>query len=94
MPNLRDNTSNVPALPLNGATVEPPFLLTKSEVAETLRCSTRTVDRAVKSGKLKPVRLTPGGWPKFPRDQVLKLMGLSARKSHLAAWHQNQDRAN
>ncbi len=66
-------------------------VLTRAEVARLLRMSTRTVDRAVKAGVLRAIRLTPNGVPRFARSEVEALIdGRRPQKSHLAAWHRSR----
>jgi|GEM_PF-2565774 len=47
--------------------------LSKKEVAQRLDLSTRTVDRYVQQGMLRPKRL-PNGRPRFPETQVARLL--------------------
>ena len=54
--------------------VERRRLLTRAELAEVLRVSTRTVDRLAERGVLRPVRLVPGGAVRFRTDDVEALL--------------------
>ena len=54
-------------------------LLTKREVAETLRVSTRTVGRYVKSGLLRPIRVSEQV-VRFYRDDLERFLS-EARKA-------------
>ena len=65
-------------------------VLTLSEVAGVLRCSPRTIRRAVQAGSLRALYLVPGGAPRFSRAEVQALIeGAPATEhnSHLGAWH-------
>ena len=68
-----------------------PTVLKLSEVAEIMRCTERTVRRAVEAGTLRAIRLVPGGAPRFARSEVLALIEGKPRaqqRSHLTAWHE------
>lgn len=52
--------------------------LTKTELAEELRCSSRTIERAVNSGRITPVRI--GGVKFHFPTVVLQLQAPTRRK--------------
>jgi excisionase family DNA binding protein len=65
-----------------------PAVLTLAETATHLRCSPRTVLRAVAAGRLRAIRLTDGGAPRFAHDDLAAFItGRKPHKSHLAAVH-------
>jgi excisionase family DNA binding protein len=49
-------------------------LLTRFELAELLRVSTRTVDRLARRGVITPVRLVRGGRVVYRSDEVARLL--------------------
>jgi hypothetical protein len=50
-----------------------PALLSKKHFAARLGISPRAVNRLMKDGKVKTVRLTENGWPWFPSSEVDRL---------------------
>jgi excisionase family DNA binding protein len=56
-----------------------PFL-TRAEVAELLRVTTRTVDRHSEHGLLHPVRLVHGGRVLFDSDEVDRVLAEKKRR--------------
>lgn len=60
---------------------KPADLVTKSEMAEALCVSERTIDSWVKSGKIPSVRVTP----RFIRYHVPSVMAALMRKTKEAA---------
>lgn len=52
---------------------ETPHSYTKAEVARLLRCSTRTVERRVRDGKI-PVIDLGGRLPRFPKAAIDRLV--------------------
>ena len=65
--------------PLEGVNARPePLLLTKSEAAEMLNVSLRTLSRMIAAGSLPTVRIT--GSPRIRRADVERLVGTEGRK--------------
>lgn len=60
-------------MPPDTSTYTPDELLTTAEVAELAKISKVTVTRAVKAGRLTPLR-TPGGHFRFRRSDVDALL--------------------
>ena len=58
-------------------TYDPDELLTSAQVQRLANISKSTVSRAVKDGRLKPLR-TPGGHFRFRRSDVEKLLTAEA----------------
>jgi excisionase family DNA binding protein len=57
----------------------PRALLTRAELADLLRCSTSTVDRIVRRGLLRPIRVVPGGAVRFKVEDVERLLDAPPR---------------
>ena len=56
-----------------------PDLLTVREVAEVLRVSPLTIKRWGKRGKLVPIRINSRGDRRYKKEQVLWLLGITAK---------------
>lgn len=68
-----------------------PEVLTIREVADLLRCSTRTIRRSVERGVIRAIYLVPGGSPRFSREEIMLLIhGRRRQASHLERWHANR----
>lgn len=52
-------------------------LLTKTQLAEELQCSTRTIERAVESGRITPVRI---GGVRFHLATVIEQLQAPTRR--------------
>ncbi|MFL5943680.1 MAG: helix-turn-helix transcriptional regulator [Gaiellaceae bacterium] len=59
-------------------------LLTRRELADTLRVSLSTIDRLRRRGVLRPVRLVPNGAVRFRAADVEALLDLETRPPHTA----------
>jgi len=53
-------------------------LMTPAEVAQAFRVDVKTVSRWAQEGRLPCIR-TLGGHRRYPREEVLRLMGLGAQ---------------
>ena len=58
-------------------------LMTPSEVARLFRVDAKTVTRWAQDGKLPCIR-TLGGHRRYPRDEVLRLLGEGSSSADLA----------
>lgn len=67
----------VPGMAKRSDSYDPEELLTTAEVAKIARISKMTVTRAVKAGRIKPLR-TPGGHFRFRRGDVDALLSTEA----------------
>jgi excisionase family DNA binding protein len=60
------------------ALLDAPTLLSTHEVARQLGVSSDTIRRAVKDGRIEPVRLRERGWLRFRRADVERLVAGSS----------------
>lgn len=65
---------------VNGAIIDPPAVLTTSEVSRLLGVSPNTVTRWAREGRL-PCRLTLGGHHRFEREVIEKIRETLSRSA-------------